>query len=110
MPKNSQAPFVLFQGPHVLDDGIDAEVLMVFRHHLYQSLPLFAKENEVLGNIEQPFLCARTTENGLQAYDRMFFFVVDLFPFRKMFVQGSDGSEFALEAAGKDDERIVQKR
>ena len=80
---------------------------MVFRHHLYQSLPLFAKENEVLGNIEQPFLCRVTTENGLQAYDRMFFFVVDLFPFRKMFVQGSDGSEFALEAAGKDDERIV---
>ena len=65
VPKDSQSPFVLLQSSHVLDDGVDPKVLMVFCHHLYQSLPLLAEENEVLGNIEQPLFRARPAENSL---------------------------------------------
>ena len=98
---------ILLDIPDRLHSTVDAKVLVVLGDQFLHAARVFRKQDEVLHQIEQVGLVTDASDHRFQANLAFFAFVIDLFPFGKVFPLGGQATDATLTTVTENDKGVV---
>ena len=110
MPEDAEPALVVLDLLQGGDRVVDAQVLVVLGDDLDQPALGVVEDGEVLDQIEEPGLLARSPNQRLQGDDALFAFAVDPLPVGEMLPARRHAADLRLAAVGQDDEGVVPEQ